>query len=202
MYGPGIPKAALAAFGAVVMASGCVRSGVTRYYTLAALAPSGPAVPTAPALGVGPLRLPQYLRQDAMVVRAEPHRLEYRDADLWAEPPEDAVAAVLRENLARLTGTPAVLRYPWRLENAPPRQVSVDITAFELSGGSEALLAVRWELRDAAGSLLHAGSTAYREPAEHGIDSLAEALSRALLRLSQDIAAAIPPGTRSPAAVE
>lgn len=202
MHGPGFLRAALAALCGVVGAAGCVRSGVTRYYTLSALAPAGQTAPAAPALGVGPLRLPQYLRQDAMVVRAEPHRLEYRDADLWAEPPENAVADVLRENLARLTGASVVLRYPWRLEATPPRQVAVDVTAFELTGSSEALLAARWELRDAAGALLRAGSVTYREPAARGIDSLAEALSRALLRLSQDIAAAIPPDTRSPAPVE
>ena len=189
---PNALMAWLAALGLAAAASGCVRSGVTRYYTLAALAPAGPAAgTTAGALGVGPVRLPQHLRQNAMVVRVEPHRLEYRDADLWAEAPEDAVLAAIRENLARLSGLRPVLRYPWRGGDAPRCQVAVEVTAFELAGTREAVLTARWEIRDANGVLVRTADATYREPAEHGVASLAEAQSRALLRLCQDIAAAL-----------
>ncbi len=174
-----------------LLLAGCMKSAPTRHYTLLALAPPRAAGPTSDcSLGVGPLRLPQHLRQAALVRRTGPYRVTYGDFDIWADPVEDQVVEVLIENLARLSGAPRVLRHPWRVGEAPDRQFSLEITAFELAAAGQAELAARWELRDAHGVRLDSGAGVWREPAAGQIETLAEALSRALLSLSQDLAAA------------
>ncbi len=190
-----IPRAAgvgLAAWAAAVLLVGCMKSAPTRHYTLLPLAPAGaPGAPTAPTLGVGPLRLPQHLRQAALVRRVSDYRVTYGDFDLWADPVEDRVLEVVVENLARLTGAGRVLPYPWRVGEAPDRQFALEITAFELATDGQAELVARWQLRDAHGALLESGVTSHREPAAGDIGALAEALSRALLVLSRELAAAL-----------
>ena len=150
-----------------------------------------PAASVPAALGLSPLRLPLHLRQTAMVQRADAHRLVYHDNDLWADSPEEAIGEVLRENLVRLGAASAVWRHPWRAGSAPPRRLAIEITAFELCCPQDAILEARWELRDDRDAVLHRAGAAYREPAADGLGTLAEAQSRALLRLSQDIAAAL-----------
>ena len=165
-----IPRAAgvgLAVCAAVLLLAGCMTSAPTRHYTLLALAPaSTPGATTARTVGVGPLRLPQHLRQAALVRRVNEYRVTYGDFDLWADPVEDRVLEVLVENLARLTGARRVLPYPWRVGEAPDRQLSLEVTAFELAADGQAELVARWELRDAHGALLESGVTSRREPAQ------------------------------------
>ena len=182
----------VAALAAALLLAGCMKSAPTRHYTLLALAPAPtPGRATEHTLGIGPLRLPQHLRQAALVRRVSAYRVTYGDFDIWADPLEDRLVEVLMENLGRLTGARRVLRYPWRVGEAPDRQISLEITAFELAQDGRAELAARWEIRDAHGTLLEAGETSQREPANGEIGALAEALSRAVLGLSQDLSAAV-----------
>ena len=182
----------VAALGVALWLTGCMTSAPTHHYTLTALAPPPPpGLETERTLGVGPLRLPLHLRQSALVRRTSAYRVTYGDFDLWADPVEDGVTEILMENLARLTGARRVVRHPWRPNEAPDRQLALEITAFELAADGQAELTARWEIRDAHGSLLESGETSRSESAGGQLDALAEALSRALLALSRDLAAAL-----------
>jgi uncharacterized protein len=182
------------AVGVVVAATalllgGCARSAPTRQYTLLPLAEaSAPQASSTLTLGIGPVRLPQHLRQPALVRRHSAYSLTYGDFNVWADPLEELVVEVLAENLTRLHAARRVERYPWRAGETPDRQVSLEITAFELAADGQADLAARWELRDARGALLEAGQTLQREPAGGLIANLPEALSRALLAFSRELA--------------
>lgn len=182
---------AMTTLGAAILLAGCLTSAPTRHYTLQPLAPTGtPTGTLTRTLGVGPLRLPQHLRQAALVRRVSDYRVTYGDFDLWADPLEDRLAEVLVENLARLTGARRVLRFPWRVDEVPDRQISLEITSCEMTPEGDAELSVHWDLRDGRGVLLESGDTSRREPARGEMEALAEALSRALLALSRDLAAA------------
>ena len=182
----------LAGLLAALLAAGCASATATRHNTLVPLAPAAPPGMTSErSLGVGPVRLPPYLRQAALVRRSSAYRVAYSDVDVWADPLEESVTDVVAENLARLTGARRVVRHPWRPSDAPERQIALDIRAFELALDGQAELAVRWELRDAHGALLEAGEATRREPANGRTGDLAEALSRALLALSHDLAAVV-----------
>jgi uncharacterized lipoprotein YmbA len=182
-----------AVLAAILLGSaGCARSAATRYYTLEPLAEVAPASPggVAEVLGVGRVQVPEYLQQRSLVVRQAPFQLHYCDFDLWALPTADAVAQVLRDNLARLTGAARVVCQPWRADDAPRRQVNLEITALEMDEAGRGVVEARWEIRDARGGLLDSGQGAYREPAG-AIPALPAALSRDLLALSRDLAAAL-----------
>jgi uncharacterized lipoprotein YmbA len=172
--------------------AGCARSGQTRYYTLAALAPATAApVAAGPSLGLGPVRASRHLRQAAMVQRTTVFQLRLRDFDLWGEPVEEGIGNAVAANLGQLTGAQRIVRYPWRPTEVPDRHVSLQIEAFELAADGQAELRARWEVRDASGTLVAAGTTTVLEPANGRIDELAAALSRALLTLSRELAAAV-----------
>lgn len=184
--------AVVAALAAALLAAGCASATATRHNTLVPLAQTAPpGVISERSLGVGPVRLPPYLRPASLVRRTSAYRVAYSDVDVWADPLEESVTEVVAENLARLTGAHRVGRHPWRPSDAPERQLVLDIRAFELAQDGQAELAVRWELRDAHGALLEAGEAAQRQPANGQTRDLAEALSRALLALSRDLAAVV-----------
>jgi len=171
--------------------AGCLRAPGARYYTLAALAPAPTGATTEATLGVGPVRVSRHLRQPAMIRRTSAFEVRHCEFDLWADPLEEDIPTVIADNLARLTGAGRVLRSPWPAAETPKRQISLAVEACELNPDGQAELRVRWEVRDPAGTLLDGATATLREPAEGDIGQLAAAVSRALLTLSRDLAAAV-----------
>ena len=73
---------------AMLLLAACGTSEPSRLYTLSALPDrsEGAAVARAatPAVGVGPVTLPQYLDRPQIVERTGPNRLEIAEFDRWA----------------------------------------------------------------------------------------------------------------------
>jgi uncharacterized lipoprotein YmbA len=63
------------------------------------IAPAGLATSSSPTIGLGPIKLPQYLDRDEVVTRVGPNRLELSDRDRWAEPLADNFKQVLAQDL-------------------------------------------------------------------------------------------------------
>lgn len=183
-------KTACAA-GLLCLMAACVGTPGARYYTLAVLAPPPAGARTDLTLGVGAVRVARHLRQPAMIRRTSAYELRHCEFDLWAEPLEDSIASVTAENLARLTAARRVLLSPWSAADAPERQLTLTVEACELNPKGQAELRLRWELRDAAGTLIEAASTNLCEPAGDDIANLAPALSRALLTFARNLTPAL-----------
>ena len=182
---------------AALLLGGC-RSQSPRFYTLTPMqedqviskrkSPAQNAV-----IGIGPVKLADYLDQSMIVTRTGDNQAVKAEFDRWVGSLKDNFINVLSDNLGILLPTERIYLYPWRLSVPIDYQIVLDIVRCDGRLGDAAWLEVRWSIFEGPGKkLLKASRSSIREPmtgAEYG--DLVAAQSRALAKLSQEIAAAI-----------
>ena len=182
---------------AAIFLGGC-RSQSPRFYTLSPIqedqviskrkSPAQNAV-----IGIGPVKLADYLDQSMLVTRTSDNQVVKAGFDRWVGSLKDNFINVLADNIGFLLSTEQIHLYPWRLSVPIDYQIVLDIVRCDGRLGDAAWLEVRWSIFEGLGKkLLKASRSNIREPmtgAEYG--DLVAAQSRALAKLSQEIAAAI-----------
>lgn len=166
-------------------------SAPSRFYALTSTAADdgGAAVPVA--VLVGPVTVPADVDRPEMVVQAAPNRVDVDEFNRWAAPLGDAIARVVASDLTVLLATPDVATAPMANFRADDR-VTINVQRFESLPGQSVLLDAVWTVQRVADGTTRSGRTTAREPvAGEGYDALAAAHSRALARLSGDVAGAI-----------
>jgi len=144
------------------------------------------------AIGVGPIKLPQYLRRPEVVTRTSPSELALSDTDRWAEPLESGFVRVLSENLSRQLGTQRIVTFPWYSSSRLDYQVQINVKRFETDSKGKPELDAQWSIRDGRGTkMLVARESDISEPPDPGDPSPSVGLSQALSSLSQQIASQI-----------
>ena len=188
---PGIvPRAAV--WAAAAMAAGC-STPASHFYTLS----HAPAANTAAATSnitvvVGPVSIPAVVDVPEIVVSTGPNQVRQDEFNRWASPLANNITRVVVENLATMVGTPRVSALQDAAQLKPDYQVSIAVQVFESSPGEAATLNAIWSVRRTKDDKTDSGRTTVHEPSrEKGYDALAAAHSRALARLSQDIADSI-----------
>jgi uncharacterized lipoprotein YmbA len=165
-------------YAALVMTAllgGCSSSPKPSFYTL-----SSEAVPMADAkatysVAVGPLSLPGMLDRPQMVVRVDANRVEIDEFHRWAGP--------LQQDLTRV-----ILTSSQAGAGDADYRVAVDVQRFDTAPGSGVTIEAAWTIRRKGGSF-KSGHTVAEEPvATKDFDALVAAHSRALVRISRDIA--------------
>jgi hypothetical protein len=178
---------------------GCLgRSQSPRFYTLSpliedkALAKSDtPARDTR--IGIGPIKLADYLDHSKLVTRTGDNRLVKAEFDLWAGAFRDNLTNVLAENIGLLVPTERIYLYPWRLSEPMDYQIILDVVRFDGDLGKDAWLVARWSIIGGKQKeVLEVGRSSIREPVKgSGYDALVTAQSRALAQISHEIVEAI-----------
>ena len=182
---------------AATLAGGCTflepQPDTTRFYVLAALAEPAPEAPKSPALGIGPVQLPAYLGRFEMAYRSTTTEVRYVQGERWAEPLDEGVARVLSENVAALLGSDRVVVLPSLRRTDLDLEVPVEVLRFEPTADGQVTLVARWSVRDlATRRVLDSHESRIREPLEGDSGaSRTNAMSRATLRLAEEIAAAV-----------
>ena len=171
--------------------AGCGTTAPSRFYTLDSAASEANGSPVAAAVVVGPVSVPAAVDRPEFVIAVAPNQVEVDEFHRWAAPLGDAVARTVAGDLAVLLGNPEVATGP--LANfRPAYRVTIAVQRFESVRGEAALVEAVWAVRATAGGTPRLGRTVAREAVQgDGFDALAAAHSRALARLSADIAAAI-----------
>jgi hypothetical protein len=178
---------------------GCLgRSQQPRFYTLSPItedtAMAKNDTPTRDTrVGIGPIKLADYLDQSRLVTRTGDNRLEKAEFDLWAGAFKDNLTNVLSENIGLLVPTERIYIYPWRLSEPMDYQVILDVVRFDGDLEKEAWLVARWSIVGGKDKeVLEVGRSSIREPVTgSGYGALVTAQSRALAKLSHEIAGAI-----------
>jgi len=172
-------------------AAGCFSSAPSRFYILASTAtPEGS--PTASyAVSVGPVSIPASVDRPQFVVQVAPNRVELDEFNRWASPLDESIGRAVAGNLVVLLGTPRVARAP--LSNFDPTyRLTIDVQRFESVPGEYVLIEAVWAVQKTGGGETRSGRTVAREPVEgKEFDALAAGHSRAIAKMSSDIAAAI-----------
>ena len=177
------------------VAAGC-STAPSRFYTLNAEAhDTAPAAPPCSVI-VGPVSVPSAVDRPQVAVTSGPNRVEYDEFNRWAAPLGESIARVVSADLGQLLGTPRAASAPLP-DLGPAYRVTIRVERFESvlggsSANSEALVDALWTVRGPAGQSVDSGRTIARERAPgSSYEALAAAHSRALAKLSTDIAAAI-----------
>ena len=105
---------------------------------------------------------------------------------------KNSVSRTLGENLATLLRTDRVAIFPSRGSRVGQYQVVIDVARFEGSIGGDLVLDARWRIQGGNGRELVTGRAALNEATgAPGYAALVAAMSRALGRLSLDVATAL-----------
>jgi uncharacterized protein len=183
----------MAALTVVAAIAGGCRTPSARLYTLSP-APAGGTAATALNVGVvvGPVSIPAIVDRPQIVVTTGPNQVAQDEFNQWASPLQNNIARVVAENLVTLLGTGRVTLLQEGLQAKSDYQVAIAVQSFESAPGDAATLNAVWTVRRAKDDKTETGRTNLHEPTQQkGYDALIAAHSRALARLSQDIADAI-----------
>lgn len=170
--------------------AGCA-SPRSNFYSLGSTAK--PVVASAVySVAVGPVTVPAAVDRPQIVVRIGPNEVAFEEFHRWASPLPDAIARAVAGNLSAALGTPYVSVYPEPTSAGARYRVVIDVMSFNSAPGEDATLDAVWAVRSAKDGTPRAGRTVAREaPQEKGYPALAAAHSRALGKMSSDIAEAI-----------
>lgn len=181
-----------------LLLAGCVRTAVpVSYYQLSAQEAARTAPATTEAgkmvLGIGPVRLPEYLDRPQIVTRLTPNRLQLADSHRWAEPLSENIPRVLGENLSALLGTDRILLYPWPSSRTTDYQLLVEVLHFENESDGAARLVALWSVKGKdSGIVLPERRSSHLVPArsqnpEGQVGALNEALGSFCREIAQEL---------------
>jgi uncharacterized protein len=167
----------------------------SHFYTLSHITTptaTPPATSAEITVVVGPVSIPAIVDVPQIVVSTSPNEVSMDEFNRWASPLQNNISRVVTENLVVMLGTPRVSQFQQSLNADADYRVAIEVQGFESAPGEAATLNAAWIVRRTKDGRAHIGRTTAREPArEKGYDALAAAHSRALARLSQDIANAV-----------
>jgi uncharacterized lipoprotein YmbA len=181
-----------AALATAAFAAACA-SPPSNFYTLArTAAPASAPAPSTLSVVVGPVSIPAIVDQPQIVVSTGPNQVRIDEYNRWASPLANNISRVVAENLVAILGTARVSLFQHSLNAAADFRVAIEVQSFESAPGDAATLNAVWVVRRIRDGRAETGRTTVREPTQgSGFDALAAAHSRALARLSADVADAI-----------
>ena len=168
----------------------CAASPDPRFYRLEAVeADSSSSASPEPVVVVGPVVVAGHLKQEGIVRRSEPYRVEVAELDRWAEPLEDNVSSALAQNLSMLIPSEQVVVYPGAPRGGADLSLRLHVVEFSRAPSGDVVLVAFWELVDRSGRSLARRRTRLVESqsGQQTIDTVA-AMSRALEGLSREAA--------------
>ena len=173
------------------LVAACASPPPPKFYLLSRT-PAPGAPPSTLSVLVGPVTVPAVVDQPQIVVSMSPNQVTLDEFNRWASPLASNISRVVAENLVDLLGTPRVSQFQQSLNVDADFRVAVEVQNFESTLGDAAAFSAVWAVRRTRDGRTETGRTAVREPpSDKSYDALAAAHSRALSRMSQDIAAAV-----------
>jgi len=178
---------------AALLLEGCA-SAPSSFYTLTStLSTNDRAAPLADeelAVGVGPVRFPEFLDRPQIVSRSGPNRLALDEFHRWGGSLQDDFLRVLGENLGQLLGTSRILVEPAEARFPLDFRVIADVLSFEGSAAGEVVFKVRWAVLDPyLEQALVVKENSYRSRASaDDPEAMIAALSETVAAFSRDLA--------------
>ena len=183
---------------------GCLGGGTqkpTDYYLLqplsSAMAEQGAAAGEAIVLGIGPVRMQEYLNRPQIVTRTSTSEVKLHEFHYWGEPLNTNFTAVLAQNLSALLSTDRIFIFPYRNKQTLPLQyqVLVDVIRFDGEPSVEASLLAQYyilQFQENGMKELVTRQSSFNKPlADDSFDTLVAAMSELVADLSRQIAGEI-----------
>ena len=184
-----------------VFLGGCLGTGTqkpTDYYLLqpinSAMEKQGAAAGEGTVLGIGPVRVQEYLNRPQIVTRSSTSEIKLHDFHYWGEPLSTNFTVVLAQNLSALLSTDQIFIFPYRnKQNLPLQyQVVVDVIRFDGEPGVKASLLVQYYIlqfqEDGMKELVTRQPSFSKPLADDSFETLVAAMSELVADLSREIA--------------
>jgi len=137
----------------LIVLTACGSSPPVRYYALSPMDGKYAADPNdAPVLGLGPLRLPEYLKRPQMISRGAAAEIVVDQTARWAEPLEAAVHRILATNVDQLLDDVAVVGFPDTDGVRLDLRLVGRILRFDIDRAGLTVLEVQWRLESGDGT--------------------------------------------------
>jgi len=186
------------AAGLLVLAGCLGRTAPARFYALASMEQTSAAMgaktgASGIAVGIGPIKLADYLNRADIVTRETGNTLRFAEFEQWAGSLEDNLTLALAENLGLLLHSEQVFVRPWPQPITVDYRITLEVIRFDGQLGGEANLIALWSIsgEDPEEPLAVKRSSIQEPTGGNGYEDLGAAESRALARLSREIAQAI-----------
>jgi hypothetical protein len=103
-----------------------------------------PAAAQGPLIGLGPIRIPEYLNRPQMIVAIADNQYQLSEDHRWAERLDQNISLALFKALPRQIGTDRIVRYPWPQRQVVDYQVGIDILEFNVDASGQSRLIAQW----------------------------------------------------------
>ena len=187
-----------------VLLGGCLGKGTqkpTEFYLLQPVSSSavspGAAVGEGLILGIGPVRVRDYLNRPQIVTRTRTNEIVIHDFHYWGEPLSTNFTAILAQNLSALLSTDRIFIFPYKSKEKMPLQyqVAVDVIRFDGEPGVEAALLAQYYILEFKGN--EKRQTLAKQPrfrktlSDESFETLVAVMSELVADLSRQIAGEI-----------
>jgi uncharacterized lipoprotein YmbA len=178
----------------------------SRFYTLNSISSpepqQGQSLTQGRTIGLGPIRFPDYLDRPGIVTRTGNNTLEIAEFDLWAGSLKEDFTRVLLQNLFILLETDKIILYPYSSTLPTNLRVLLSVTRFDGNLGDKVFLDAGWIILEGPDKKEGVSQMSRIVEPVNGPDyeALTAAQSRAVERLSREIAKALKANPASPAA--
>jgi uncharacterized lipoprotein YmbA len=141
-------------------------------------------------IGVGPVKIPEYLDRPQMVTQGKEKMLKFAQFDRWGESLELGLARLIRENLTVMLPGAKFTSYPWNLSIPVKYQVVVEIVQLYSELNQDLYLVAQWLVIDTQNSktIIMKRSEFRRPITPQNYPGLVKTLSTTCASLSSEIA--------------
>ena len=184
-------------FGIVSVVSALTLSGCShdskpvQFYRLNADSGIGtlpPATAQSPLIGLGPIRIPEYLNRPQIIVAITENQYRLSEDHRWAERLDQNISLALFKALPSQLGTNRIVRYPWTQRQLVDYQIGIDILEFNVTADGQSRLIAQWFIKRKDKPAIDKRSV-YQFPASAtDYDIMVKAQSQCLTKLGQEIA--------------
>jgi uncharacterized protein len=144
-----------------------------------------------PLIGLGPIRLPDYLDRFQMVVAVSENKYKLIDGHRWAEKLDQNISLALFKTLPAQLGTDRMIRYPWPKRLGVDFQIKIDILELNIDEKGQSQLIAQWSIKSKDETILNKRSSFTAQASTTDIDKMVQAQSECLTKLGQEIVSSL-----------
>jgi uncharacterized lipoprotein YmbA len=144
-------------------------------------------------IGVGPVKIPEYLERPQMVTQGKEKILKFAQFDRWGESLDLGLTRLIRENLTVMLPGAKFALYPWNITIPIKYQVVVEIVQLDSELDKDLLFVAQWLIIDTQNfKTMMMKRSEFRQPIiPQNYSGLAKTLSTVCRLLSSEIAEAL-----------
>ena len=146
-----------------------------------------------PLIGLGPIRLPEYLDRPQMVVAVSENKYKLIESHRWAEKLDQNISLALFRALPGQLGTDRMIRYPWPHRPGVDYQIKIDILELNIDPTGQSRLVAQWSIKLKDKTVLNKRSSFIAKASTTDVDKMVQAQSECLTKLGQEIVSNLKP---------